>query len=128
MSSRVTPESSMRDRLDRQIIHALQLEPRASFSRIAAAVETSEQTVARRYRRLREEGIVRVVGLVDSRQVGQNDWILRVQCRPGSSGRLADALAQRDDISWVTLSAAGSEVFCTVRSRSLPGSTNSAAS
>jgi DNA-binding Lrp family transcriptional regulator len=118
MSNRVTLESSTHDRLDLQIIHALQIRPRAPFARIAEAAGVSEQTVARRYRRMRSEGIVRVVGLVDSWSVGQNDWIVRVQVRPGSSGKLAEALARRDDVSWVTLSAAGSEVVCSLRSRS----------
>src|ERR1700733_922000 len=118
MTNRLPLESSSRDALDLQIIHALQLRPRASFSRIAAATGVSEQTVARRYRRLRGDGVIRVIGLVDSRQVGQNDWVVRVQVRPGSAARLAEALARRDDVAWVTLSAAGSEVVCSVRSRS----------
>jgi len=112
-------ESSTWDRIDLQIIHALQLRPRAPFSRIAAATGVSEQTVARRYRRLRAEGVIRVIGLVDPRQIGQNDWVVRVRVRPGSSARLAEALARRDDVAWVTLSAAGSEVVCSVRSLSL---------
>jgi DNA-binding Lrp family transcriptional regulator len=118
MNYRLALESSSRDHIDLQIIHALQLRPRASFSRIAAATGVSEQTVARRYRRLRDEGVIRVIGLVDSRRVGQNDWVVRVQVRPGSAVKLAEALARRDDVAWVTLSAAGSEVMCSVRSRS----------
>ena len=118
MSTRLPLESSRWDRIDLQIIHALQLRPRAPFSRIAAATGASEQTVARRYRRLRGDGVIRVIGLVDSRRVGQNDWVVRVQVRPGSAAPLAEALARRDDVAWVTLSAAGSEVVCSVRSRS----------
>ena len=78
----------------------------------------SEQTVARRYRRLRGEGLLRVIGLVDPRSVGQSEWMVRVGCRPGGVGRLAEALARRDDVSWVTLTAGGSEIVCSVRSRS----------
>ncbi|HEX4060428.1 MAG TPA: AsnC family transcriptional regulator [Streptosporangiaceae bacterium] len=118
MSNRPPPESSSRDALDLQIIHALQLRPRASFSRIAAVTGVSEQTVARRYRRLHADGVIRVIGLVDPRRVGQNDWVVRVRVRPGSAARLAEALARRDDVAWVTLGAAGSEVVCSVRSRS----------
>jgi len=36
------------DRLDRQILQALQLEGRAPFSRLAAVLGVSEQTIARR--------------------------------------------------------------------------------
>ncbi|MDX6390245.1 MAG: hypothetical protein QOJ73_1308 [Streptosporangiaceae bacterium] len=108
----------MLDRLDRQLIHALQADPRAPFSRIADVLDVSEQTVARRYRRLRGGGILRVVGAVDPQRIGLADWLVRVGCRPGGAGRLADALARRDDVSWVMLSSGGSEVACLIRSRS----------
>src|SRR5450755_1237670 len=111
-------ESGFIERLDRQIIHALQLDPRVSFARVAPVLGVSEQTVARRYRRLRGDGLLRVIGLVDPRAIGQSEWLVRVGCRPGGIGRLADALARRDDVSWVTLSAGGSEIVCSVRSRS----------
>lgn len=110
--------SGVIDDLDARIIHALQLDPRAPFHRIAAVLEVSEQTVARRYRRLRGDGLLRVIGMVDPRHAGQPEWMIRVGCRPGGAGPLADALARRDDVSWVTLSAGGSEVVCSVRSRS----------
>jgi DNA-binding Lrp family transcriptional regulator len=116
MTNRLPLGSSSRDALDLQIIHALQLRPRASYSRIAAATGVSEQTVARRYRRLRAEGLVRVIALVSPRHLGQSEWLVRVGCRPGGVAPLADALARRDDVSWVTLSAGGSEVVCSVRS------------
>jgi DNA-binding Lrp family transcriptional regulator len=106
------------DDMDKGIIHALQLDPRAAFQKIAAVLGISEQTVARRYRRLRGDGLLRVIGMVDPRHVGQPEWMVRVGCRPGGTGPLAEALARRDDVSWVTLSAGGSEVTCSVRSRS----------
>ncbi len=118
MSSLQSVESAITDRTDRQIIHALQLSPRASFSRIAAAVRVSEQTAARRYRRLRADGIVRVIGLVDPRRLGQTLWGVRLQCRPNATVALAEALARRDDVGWVTVSAGGSEVSCLIRSTS----------
>jgi DNA-binding Lrp family transcriptional regulator len=118
MSSLLARKDDVLDDLDRQIIRAIQIEPRAGFSRIAAVLGTSEQTVARRYRRLRGDGLLRVVGLVDSRYLGQSEWIIRVGCRPGGAGQLAEALARRDDVSWVALSAGGSEIVGSVKSRS----------
>jgi DNA-binding Lrp family transcriptional regulator len=105
------------DDLERGILQALQIDPRAGFSKIAEVLSVSEQTVARRYRRLRSEGLLRIVGLVEPRSVGQSEWMVRVGCRPGGAGRLAEALARRDDVSWVTLTAGGSEIVCSVRSR-----------
>jgi DNA-binding Lrp family transcriptional regulator len=106
------------DAVDRQIIQALQIDPRAGFHRIAAVLGVSEQTVARRYRRLRGDGLLRVIGLVDPRYLGQSEWMVRVVCRPGGVAPLAEALARRDDVSWVILSAGGSEIVCNIRSRS----------
>ncbi len=103
------------ERIDRQILHCLHIDGRAPFSRIAKVVGISEQTVARRYRRLRADGVVRVVGLVDPVRLGQTDWLIRVQCRPNASSRLAAALAQRDDVGWVRMTAGGSEVTGVVR-------------
>ena len=111
-------ESGVLDDLDKRIIQALQIDPRVGFSRVAQVLGVSEQTVARRYRRLHGDGLFRVIGLVDPQQVGLSYWIVRVGCRPGGAGPLADALARRDDVSWVTLSAGGSEIVCNVRSRS----------
>ncbi|MEV5322939.1 MULTISPECIES: AsnC family protein [unclassified Nonomuraea] len=51
------------DELDRRLIHALQLDARAPFSRIAEVLGVSDQTVARRYRRLRSAGLLRVVAV-----------------------------------------------------------------
>ena len=108
----------MLDQIDRRLIRALQLNPRAPFSRIADVMGVSEQTVARRYRRLRADGYLRVLGLVSPRALGTTEWLVRIGCRPGGARRLADALARRDDVSWVTLSSGGSEIVCLVRSLS----------
>ncbi|MBP2471683.1 DNA-binding Lrp family transcriptional regulator [Crossiella equi] len=78
----------------------------------------SELTVARRYRRLRRAGVLRVVGVVDPGALGQSRWMVRLRCRPGSAAAIAEALAQREDVSWVSLGAAGAEITFAVRSRS----------
>jgi DNA-binding Lrp family transcriptional regulator len=117
MSSASAGEIALLDELDRKIIQSLQVDPRAPFAVIGEVLGVSEQTVARRYRRLRGDGLLRIIGLVSSRHIGQSEWVVRVGCRPGGVAPLADALARRDDVSWVALSAGGSEIVCSVRSR-----------
>jgi DNA-binding Lrp family transcriptional regulator len=112
--SALGPQTITTDRLDRQLIHALIVDGRAPFSRLAAVLDSSEQTVARRYRRLREAGIVRVIVLRAPAGPGL-DWFVRIQVRPGSAGRLAEALAQRSDVSWVSITSGGAEVLCVSR-------------
>jgi DNA-binding Lrp family transcriptional regulator len=103
---------------DVRILRALQIDPRIGFAALAAALGSSEPTVARRYRRMVRQGVLRVTGVVDPGAHGQSQWMVRLRCRPGSGSPLADGLARRDDVSWVALSGAGSEVTCVVRSRS----------
>jgi DNA-binding Lrp family transcriptional regulator len=103
---------------DLRLTRALQLAPRASFARLADAIGVHERTAARRYRRLRREGMLRVVGVVNPMAVGHQLWQVRVRCRPDAAESLAAALAAQDDIAWVGVTAAGAEVFFSVRSLS----------
>lgn len=110
-------ESSVLDELDKKLVRALQLDPRAPFSRISDALDVSEQTVARRYRRLRRGGLLRIIGAVDPRALGLTDWMVRMRCRPDGAAAVAEALARREDVSWVTINSGGSEVLFALRSR-----------
>ena len=110
-------ETATVDELDAKIIRCVQLSPRIPFRAAAEILQVSEQTVARRYRRLEKDGIVRVTAVLRPSAMGQSNWIVRVRCKPSGAMSLAQALAQRDDVSWVTLAAGGSEIVCVLRSR-----------
>ncbi|WP_208051064.1 Lrp/AsnC family transcriptional regulator [Allobranchiibius sp. GilTou38] len=110
-------ESATLDVLDRALVRCLQLAPRAAFSLYAAVLGTSEQTVARRYRRLRGEGVVRVTAVLSTEALGQSNWVVRIQCKPSGTAVLAQALAKRADVGWVSISGGAAEVVCVVRSR-----------
>jgi DNA-binding Lrp family transcriptional regulator len=111
-------ESAVLAGLDGSLVRALQLDPRASYAHLGEVLGVSEQTVARRYARLRREGLVRVVGVVNPTALGQASWMVRLRCRPDGTARVAEALAQRDDVAWVTINSGGSEVQFSLRSRS----------
>jgi DNA-binding Lrp family transcriptional regulator len=113
-----TSDSFTLDRLDNQLLHALMIDGRAPFSLLGQVIGTSEQTVARRYRRLHEAGAVRVLVLPAPTDDGL-DWIVRIGVRPGAAGRLAGALAARGDVSWVRIMAGGAEILCISRPSSL---------
>ncbi|WP_405188216.1 Lrp/AsnC family transcriptional regulator [Streptomyces anulatus] len=108
-------ESVTLDALDRRLIHALQLDGRLPFSRIAAALGVPERTVARRYHRLRSRLALRVVGLVDGRRTGMLDWVVRVRCAPEAVETLAVLLARREDTSWIAPLVGGTELTCVIR-------------
>ncbi|MFI5983274.1 Lrp/AsnC family transcriptional regulator [Streptomyces sp. NPDC051555] len=106
------------DRLDHALIQALMIDGRAPFSRLAEVLEVSDQTVVRRYRRMRTTGLVRVVGLPLGSRVGLLESWLRVQCAPDAALAVAGALARRPDIAWVQLASGGTEIHCMTKARS----------
>ncbi|MEU5027177.1 Lrp/AsnC family transcriptional regulator [Streptomyces milbemycinicus] len=106
------------DELDRQLVQALQLDGRAPFSRIADVLGVSDQTVARRYTRLRTAGTIRVLGLTDPAALGEVVWLLRVQCTPDAAVSVAEAMARRSDTSWVSLMSGGTEISGITRAAS----------
>jgi DNA-binding Lrp family transcriptional regulator len=101
------------DALDRQLVQCLGVDGRAAFSAIAEVLGVSDQTVARRYRRLRSAGVLRVVGLKYPTSAAH--WFLRLRCVPGSGEAIAAALAQRPDTAWVQLLSGDTEVLCSLR-------------
>ena len=116
MAARSKSESPVIDRLDRQILQALRIAPRVPFARLAGVLAVSEQTVARRYQRMRTGGLIRVFGQANPERLpGTTYWTLRIYCRPGTAATTAQALARRTDTSWVTVGAGGVELTCAVR-------------
>jgi DNA-binding Lrp family transcriptional regulator len=104
------------DAVDRQLLHALGVNGRASFRLIASVIGVSEQTAARRYRRLKHAGLVRVLMLAapDPADRGQ---LVRLEVQPQAVRTVADALARRPDVSWLRLMNAGAEILFAVRAR-----------
>jgi DNA-binding Lrp family transcriptional regulator len=105
------------DRLDRDLAHALQIDGRAQFSRIAEVLGVSDSTVARRYHRLFSSGILRVVASMNLSRLGYVPWTIRLQCTPDAAGTIATALARRSDTFWVHLLSGGTEISCSTQMR-----------
>jgi DNA-binding Lrp family transcriptional regulator len=100
------------DALDRQITQCLVHDGRASFRLIADLLGVSEQTVARRYRTLHSSGAVRVQVRPNEYALDLRRWFVRIQCRPDAAQALAEALAARNDVTWVNTTSGGAEVVC----------------
>jgi DNA-binding Lrp family transcriptional regulator len=110
-------ETDILDDVDRQLVHALVVAPRAPFTLLADVIGVSDQTVARRYRRLAENADLRVLGVVNGERAGWVDWMVRLQITPGSADAMAEALARRPDTRWVRLFSGGTEIVCTLQAR-----------
>ncbi|MEU6588450.1 AsnC family transcriptional regulator [Streptomyces sp. NPDC046881] len=109
------------DPVVRGLLHALQIDGRVSFSAVGEVLGVSDQTVARRYRRLHGTGSVRVTGLTWPGSAGEEHWLVRVGCAPDAAAGLARGLAQRPETEWVQLVSGGAEILCMVRTRDAVG-------
>ncbi|TLS43685.1 Lrp/AsnC family transcriptional regulator [Streptomyces montanus] len=81
------------DSLDRRIISALQIDGRASWHRIAAALGEAERTVVRRGTRLLDSGLVRIGAMA----LHGRSTVVGVRCASGQARVAASALARRPD-------------------------------
>jgi DNA-binding Lrp family transcriptional regulator len=110
------------DDIDRALVHALHIDGRAPFARIAEVLEVSTQTVTRRYQRLRREAGLRVVGLTTPDQDIDSRWLVRLTAAPTTAGDVARSLARRADTSWVRLTSGGTEIVAVVTAPMAGGS------
>jgi DNA-binding Lrp family transcriptional regulator len=117
IESAIHMKSDIVDDVDRRLIHALAIDARASFRTLGEVIGCSDQTAARRYRRLQEVADLRVLGDVEATRVGWDDWLLRLQCTPAGTLPVAEALSRRADTRWVQLASGGTEVVCVVQAR-----------
>jgi DNA-binding Lrp family transcriptional regulator len=101
---RVLRAREVLDDLDQRIIAALHINPRASWNVIAAVLDASVATVTRRGQKLLESGLVKVIGWPDVARVGFGvpAW-LRFKCELGQVGRVARALAEREEVRFVSI-------------------------
>ncbi|MGW5750047.1 Lrp/AsnC family transcriptional regulator [Nocardia rhamnosiphila] len=108
-------ESVMLDTLDQCMLHALQIDGRVPFSRIAAVLDVSDRTVARRFDRLRAAGALRVSAVPHSHLAAGTQWLVRLRVHPRAAAGVARALAGRHDTAWVTELSGGTEIACLFR-------------
>ncbi|GAA4940044.1 DNA-binding Lrp family transcriptional regulator [Nonomuraea thailandensis] len=101
------------DVLDRRLVAALQVSPRASWGEIGRAVGEHERTVARRLQRLITDGVVRVTAIYDDLRTGHGRPVhLHVQVRPGTAAQVAKALADRPDTRSVYSLTGAADLGC----------------
>src|ERR1700735_3787236 len=92
------------DDLDKRIIACLRADGRASWTDIAKRCGTSVATVSRRGQRLLADSTVQVAVVPTTTHPGHSSmFFLRMVCRSGMQGRVAEALARRPDVRFLAL-------------------------
>ncbi|MFD7641034.1 Lrp/AsnC family transcriptional regulator [Kitasatospora sp. NPDC059795] len=114
MDTDTADPATLLDPLDRQLVHALQVDGRAESGRIAQVLGVSARTVTRRLGRLLGSGTVRVVRMPDTRAAALDALLLRVRVLRGRVDAIALALAAREDVPFVDVMLGGQEVSAVV--------------
>lgn len=105
-------EVTILDEVDRKIVAALQVAPRASWARVANVLGLSESVVFRRGRRLLESEVVKVSVLPDPTLANLGFPVLvRLRCEVGRAYTVARAMAARRDTRLVLVLAASYDVL-----------------
>lgn len=100
------------DELDRRLLAVVDNAPEASYATWAQSLQVSPRTAARRFERLRDAGIVRVIGRTLPGFDGQIAWLVRAQGAHEQVATLASAMTHEERSRWVRLSRDGTELMC----------------
>lgn len=103
------------DDLDKAIIKALQADGRRPYAQIGRELEVPEATVRQRAERLISRGIVQVVGVTDPLAMGfQQPALIGLKVEPGRLERVAEAIADLEEVTYVVLTAGRFDLVCEV--------------
>ncbi len=94
------------DQVDRAIIAYLQYDGRMPFTAIAEKVGVSEATVRNRVARMRREGILQIVGVVDPHLLGlRATAIIGVVVQPPHLEAAARKIATFEEVSYLVMTS-----------------------
>jgi DNA-binding Lrp family transcriptional regulator len=102
-------QENILDDLDQRLIHAIQVSPRASWTALAPIVGADPVTLARRWTRLKSEGIV-YVSAYGFGTVGML-VLIEIECSPGETLAVAEALAGDPEAFTIDLTAGGRDIM-----------------
>jgi Lrp/AsnC family transcriptional regulator for asnA, asnC and gidA len=106
------------DKTDRAIIAQLQYNGRMPYTDIAAELGISEGAVRRRVKRLRQKGVLQIVGIAEPQHLGWNAAaMIGITTQAGQVDAVACQVAQFPEVSYLFMVSGAfdlfAEVFCT---------------
>jgi len=103
------------DEIDLQIIKILNQNGRASFARIAQSLGVSPGTIRQRYNRLVDEGVVQVVAITNSMQLGLTTMAqIGVKVDGKRMQEIVDQIADFDEVIYLVLLTGSYDLFVEV--------------
>src|SRR4051794_10254994 len=99
------------DETSKKIIELLQADGRRSYAAIGKAVGLSEAAVRQRVQKLLETGVMQIVAVTDPLMLGfQRQVMIAIKCE-GDPVRVADHLAQMEEIDYVVVTAGSFDIL-----------------
>ncbi len=106
------------DRVDREIVAQLQYDGRMPFTTIADLIGVSEATVRNRVARMRQEGILQVVGVVDPHLLDlRATAVIGVVIRPPHLNTAARKIAEFEEVSYLVMTSGAFDLLVEVLCR-----------
>jgi Lrp/AsnC family transcriptional regulator, regulator for asnA, asnC and gidA len=100
------------DQIDRQIIHLLQGDARASYQKIGQSLGLSPSTARRRVERLLGNDVVRLVAVPTWEKLGFNlTALIALSIELSRLQEVGDRLAEMDEICFIAFSTGGFDLF-----------------
>ncbi|MBA8991464.1 DNA-binding Lrp family transcriptional regulator [Curtobacterium pusillum] len=97
---------------ERRLLHALQIQPRAPWSAIAAALGSDAVTVARRWTRLQERGVAWIAVYRAAPSV--TTALVEVQCPPSETMRIVEELTHDPEVLTIDVTTGGRDLLLTL--------------
>jgi Lrp/AsnC family transcriptional regulator for asnA, asnC and gidA len=108
------PGSAVLDDIAKHIIEQLQEDGRRSYAAIGKAVGLSEAAVRQRVQRLQDTGVMQIVAVTDPLMLGFKRQAMIGIKTDGDLEKVADQLADIDEIDYVVVSAGSFDVLAEV--------------
>src|SRR5579859_95025 len=108
------PSGVVPDDISKQIIEQLQQDGRRSYAAIGKAVGLSEAAVRQRVQRLQDSGVIHIFAVTDPLMLGFKLHAMIGIKTDGDLEKVADQLADIDEIDYVVVSAGSFDVLAEV--------------
>ena len=114
MGTKDRTSSAVLDDVSKAIIEQLQEDGRRPYAAIGKAVGLSEAAVRQRVQRLLDAGVMQIVAVTDPLQVGfRRQAMIGIRIE-GDTERVADALSQMTEVSYVVTTAGSFDLLVEV--------------
>lgn len=104
------------DETDRALVNVLQVAPRASWTEVGAALAVNPATAARRWARLHDSGLARVIAYPNLAAWARHRCLafVEVDCDPAARDDVIARLVRVPRIASVTIASSGRDLYLTV--------------